>query len=327
MSALGAGLGVFDPGEVIVLNALCNRLGLDTISAGGVLGWAVESAERGVLEPAAYAPHPLRWGEVRTFATLLEDIAYRRGLGALLADGVRAAARAVGKGSERWAVEAKGLEQSRVMTQVSKAYALAFAVNPRGPDHLFTQCLAEYGETEEACDLVERITGDRSLANPLRVEKRAEIVRWHEDCYAATDALGFCSFVTTAAYGVTPRRMAALFTAATGIPLTEEELMLAGRRIVNLERCYNVREGFTRRDDILPARMMLDPVTVAGHEYRNTPEELSGMLDEYYRLHGWDVPTGIPTAGTLRLLGLGTVADELDRLGLLPAEGNGPVGR
>jgi aldehyde:ferredoxin oxidoreductase len=97
-------------------------------------------------------------------------------------------------------------------------------------------------------------------ANPLLTDKRAEIVRWHEDAYAATECLGICVFTSTAAYAVNPENMAAMMSLALGEEMTEEELMLAGRRVVTLERCFNVREGATRKDDTLPWRLLYEPV-------------------------------------------------------------------
>jgi aldehyde:ferredoxin oxidoreductase len=188
---------------------------------------------------------------------------------------------------------------------MAKSYALAFAVNPRGPDHLMTECLAEFGFTEEARALIKEITGDEKYAVATMLEKRSDIVRWHEDCYAASDALGFCAFTTTAAYAVNPQNMAALFSYALGVKLTAEELMRAGRRIVTLERCFNVREGARREHDKLPWRIMNEPVPEGPNKGLVTDKDtLDRLLDEYYEKHGWDPHTGIPRRETLRSLGL-----------------------
>ena len=240
-------------------------------------------------------------------------MAFREGLrGDLLANGTRHAAEEVGRDSWKWAIQAKGLEQSGIDTRMAKGYALAFAVNPRGPDHLMTETIAETGYSEDARRLIGKITGDERYADATLTDKRAEIVRWHEDCYAATDALGYCAFNSTAAYVVNPENMAQLLALALGRRFSEEQLMLAGRRIVTLERCFNTREGALRQDDVLPWRMMNDPVTDGPHKGRTTNrEQLDRMLDEYFQMHGWDAQTGIPTPETLEELGLLALCEDV----------------
>lgn len=312
-SALGAGCGVTDTEALIKANSLCNEYGLDTISTGGVIQWAMECFEKGILTSRDTEGLELVWGNGDAVVEMVHKIAYRKGLGDILAEGTKRAAEKIGHDSWKWAVQAKGLEQSRVETRCAKAYALAFAVNNRGPDHLHTETIAEFGLTPEARELVRRICGDEKYANPYLTEKRAEIVRWHEDCYAATDCLGFCAFTSTLAYAVNPGNMAQMFASATGIEMSEEELMLAGRRIVTLERAFNVREGASRQDDVLPWRLMNEPVASGPQKgFVNSKEELDKMLDEYYALHGWDVKTGKPTGETLRKLGLEDVAAVLE---------------
>lgn len=316
-SALGSGCGITDTEAVIKANEVCNTLGMDTISAGSLVQWAMECVERGVMTTADVDGLDLRWGNGDASIAVLGKIARREGVGDLLANGVREAARRVGQGSERWAIEAKGLEQSRVETRCAKAYALAFAVNPRGPDHLHTQPIAEFGVRPEQIALIERITGDSRYANPYITDKRAEIVRWHEDCFAATDALGFCSFATTSIYAVDPAMMASLLSAAYDIDIDETELMRAGRRIVTLEKCFNVREGASRADDRLPWRLMHEESPDKPGAI-NSPAELNALLDQYYALHGWDGATSWLRHETLVDLGLQREAAQLAALNRLP---------
>lgn len=316
ISSFGNGPGLDNLEAVIKAGQLCNDLGLDTISAGSAIQWCIESVERGVLTTSEVDNLDLHWGAEKEVIELISKIAYRDGIGDLLADGTKSASEKVGKDSYQWAVQARGLEQSRCETRGSMAYALAFCVNPRGPDHLHTECIAEAGMYPEAVKLIERITGDAKYANPTLTEKRAEIVRWHEDNYALADALGFCAFVNTAANIILEKEMTELYNSATGKHLSIEEAVEVGRRIITLERCFNVREGLSRKDDMLPYRLMYTPLGDAT-ESANSPEILSGMLDRYYEMHEWDVPTGVPTKGTLEKLGLADVAEELDGLGVL----------
>jgi len=312
VASFGSGCGLLDPEPVFVANSLCNDLGLDVISTGSVIQWAMESVQRGVLSHADCDGLDLQFGNGDAVIEMVKKIGYRQGLGDLLADGVARAAAQIGQGSDRWAIQARGLEQSCVETRGAFAYALAFAVNPRGPDHLHSECLAEFGGTKEGRALVKRIAGDEKYAVPNTEDKRAEIVRWHEDIYAVSDALGLCAFTTTAAYSLQEELIAQLLKTATGIDLTAEALLQVGKRIITLERCFNLRDGLCpEKDDVLPWRIMHEPqpdLPDGGDPM--TPERLKRMLSEYYRLHGWDVH-GLPTQETLEELDLAFTLSEL----------------
>ncbi|MCK5151721.1 MAG: hypothetical protein KAQ65_07770, partial [Candidatus Thorarchaeota archaeon] len=319
--ALGNGPGIIDTEGVLRLNELCNRIGLDTITAGTVVQWAIESYQRGVLTKEDTDGLDLDWGKIEETYKAVEKMALRDGkLGNLLADGLKIATKKVGQDSYKWAIiNAKGLEQSNVETRSAKSYALAFAVNPRGNDHLMTETFAEFGASPEAIDVIEKVTGDKKWASPHYTDYRAEIVRWHEDCYEITEALGFCVFTSTAAYGVNPDNMARLYDAATGITMTEDELMFSGRRVVTLEKAFNVTRGATREHDNLPWRLMNEgaksgPLKGA----MNSQDELDGMLDRYYTLHDWDLKSSWPTRQTYEKLGMKDVADYLETNGGLP---------
>ncbi len=314
---LGSGCDIWDLQPIIKGNELCNIYGLDTISTGALIQWAMECYERGLLTSEDVDGMDLSFGNPDAMIEMVRKIAYREGIGDLLAQGVRTAAKKVGGDSWKWATETKGLETSMVDLRRAKGYALAFAVNPRGCDHLHTEAFAEFGLTPESVEIIEKITGDAKYATPDIYDKRAEIVRWHEDTYAATDCLGFCAFSSTACFGVSPELMARLFEAATGMTMSEEDLMEAGRRIIALERCFNMREGLTRADDTIPWRFMNENTDDLGDEYGPLDaEKFEETLDEYYELHEWDVKTGIPKKETLEKLGLSYAADEMEKMGL-----------
>ncbi|MBU1740553.1 MAG: aldehyde ferredoxin oxidoreductase C-terminal domain-containing protein, partial [Proteobacteria bacterium] len=303
LAALGAGCGVTDTEAVLKGSELCNDYGLDTISAGGVIGWLLECQERGVLPPGMVEDLDLSWGRGGTMVELIHRIAQRRDIGDLLAEGTAYAAEQIGGDSWQWAVQAHGLEQSRVDTRGAKAYSLAFAVNPRGPDHLHAQPQAEFGRHPAARELVKALLGSDKYCQGAQTEGKPELVRWHEDIFALSDALGICSFATTTTYVIDENSLARLFEATTGMPLTPHELMQCGRRIVVLERCFNLREDPDRKDT-LPWRMMHRPVTEGPREGMvNSPEELEGLLSRYYRLMGYD-RQGRPTGELLDDLGL-----------------------
>ncbi len=318
--ALGAGLDISDIRYVIAAGILCNELGLDTISAGLTIQWAIETNEKGILPIEVRGDYTLQWDDGLELLRLLRAIAVREpGLGDLLAEGTARAAERVGGESWKWAIQANGLEQSCPETRISKAYALAFAVNPRGPDHLTAEPMLPEFKTPGALDLLDRLCGsDPSLRRADSTDLREIIVVYHEDLYAALDAVGLCAFTGTCAYSLRAKHVAELFTAATGMTLTDKEILAAGARIINLERAFGVRDGRDRSKDILPWRILHDPVRSGPNKGMVTSqEELGGMLDRYYAHRGWN-SQGLPTQHALKELDLGDVSDELqsmDRLG------------
>jgi len=313
VNATGPRCGNTDIELVFKMNELCNDMGLDISTAGTVIAWLMETYEKGLIGDEELDGVKPEWGDEEAMLELLHRIVRREGIGDLLADGTGAAAEKVGGDSYQWAVQVKGLEITAVELRAAYSYALAFAVNSRGGDHLLSETIAEFGGTPEARAVMRKITGDEKYIGGTVLDKRAEIVRWHEDIYAVTDALGLCAFATTAAYGIDEEKAALLFRYATGIEMTPDEIMEAGRRIVTLERCFNMREGLSRKDDTAPWRMMHEDQ--ADLEQVQDPilpqDKLDTMLDEYYRLHGWDPESGRPTEATLSRLGLGFATEGL----------------
>jgi aldehyde:ferredoxin oxidoreductase len=304
LAALGIGCCVTDTEAVLRGNELCNDLGLDTISAGGAIQWLLESVEKGVVSPEIGDDLNLKWGDAATMVALIERIAFRRGVGDLLAEGTKWLSEKFGGESWKWAVQAQGLEQSRVDTRVAKAYALAFAVNPRGPDHLHAQPMTEFARFPEALVLFRKLLGKEDLPHATSIEGKPELVRWHEDVFAVTDSLGICSFATTSSYIVSVESLCRMIQGALGVSLTESELRTIGRRTVVLERMFNLREN-PNREDTLPWRLMNEPISEGPHEGQmNSESELKAMLEKYYRLQGYDPRTGRPTAAVLAELGL-----------------------
>ncbi|MEM0474342.1 MAG: aldehyde ferredoxin oxidoreductase family protein [Zestosphaera sp.] len=311
-NALGGNLGNSDTDALIKMNDLANIYGLDTISLGGVIGWVMESYERGYLKDLKeeLGVEPL-WGNVDAIIKLIEDITFRRGTGDLLAEGLAIACEKVGTETCKWAIQSRGLEHSRVETRIARAYALAFALNPRGPDHLHTETFAEFGFTEEARRLIKRLTGSEENAGIGKDSGRPEIVVWHEDIYAVTDSVGLCAFIDTAGFAVDEVMLSELFEDATGIASTPEKIMKSGERIVTLERMIQVREGRSRKDDTLPWRILNEEIiTREGKRYVFTEETLNSMLDKYFKLRGWNVEKGIPTPEKLKELKLEFAIEE-----------------
>jgi aldehyde:ferredoxin oxidoreductase len=325
--ALGSCTGVTETEALLKANELCNLMGLDTISVGVVIAWAMESYEKGALTEEETDGLDLRFGSGEALVSLIPMIARRKGeIGALLAEGARRAAEKIGKGSWRWAlVNSKGLEISGVDTRTFKTRALSYSVNPKGPDHLIHQ-------VSNVPEVVMEATGDADYRPPTTARQDAQITAWYADRYAVTDALGLCSFTGDVIH-TNAEVMAEMYSAVTGIEVSSKELMTIGRRIYTLERCYNIREGLDRRLDDLPPRMIYEPVTweiprgvsslrrgwQAEKGAINDPEGLNEQLDEYYRLMGWDLETGYPLRETLRELGLEDTIAQLEKVvGRLP---------
>ena len=295
VAALGSLLLITDLQAIAKAHELCNRYTIDTMSTGHCIAWAMECWERGID-----LGRPLPWGDAEVVFTLIEEIAHRRGVGALLADGVRRAAEKTGRGSDRWALHVKGLEMAMHDPRGKKGMGLSYATANRGADHL--QSIHE--DALEAGGPYPELKLDEAMSR-LQFEGKPYVIKITQDYFGTlADSLGICKFPMNAWRPYTPTRVAEAVNLVTGWDASLAELLTTGERIYNLCRLFNVREGISRKDDTLPVRLA-DPLPEggsAGHSV--TREDLGRMLDEYYKLRGWD-ENGIPTDGTLRRLGLG----------------------
>ncbi len=276
--ALGPLVGVGDPDAIIRAVRRCDELGIDTISAGGVIAWAIECAERGTLSGVAGATHesPLRFGDGEGLIGLLDDIGHRRGdLGNLLADGSRLAAEQVGGGSCDWAMQVKGLEMPGYEPRSLKTLALGLATTPRGACHNRTSAY----DADFSPD-VDRLTVD---------DRRGRIAADSEDFAAALDSMIWCKFLRRA-FGDFWEESAAVYRMITGWEdFDAAELRRAAAHIADLKKAYNQRWGWRRSDDTLPARTLTEllPDGVAAGVGLTTAE-LGGMIADYYAARGWD---------------------------------------
>lgn len=301
--ALGGAPDVGEIEAVAKANEICDLLGLDTISAGLTVAWAMEAVERGYLTAADLDGIDLRFGNAEAMLSVLTRMGRREGkIGELLSDGARAAAKRLGKGEE-FAIHIKGMELPAYDIRGSKGVALAFAVSFRGGDHLTAGVYGtEYGGSWWKFEAVDR----RSLWG------KGFEVKLHEDLMAVYDALGVCKFSRHIFFLEALPEMVA---AQTGLELTAAELLTVGERIHNLARAFNVREGFRRQDDRLPTRVMEEPIPEgpsAGD--RVSQEELELLLDAYYEARGWN-RAGIPLKARLVSLDLPEVAEAVGAKG------------
>ena len=273
--ALGPMCGVSDPDEVMEASARCDALGLDTISAGGTIAWAMECAERGLLD----APW-LRFGDGAAVLRALDEIGSGEGLGALLAEGSRRAAQVVGQGSEAFAAHVKGLELPGYEPRTLQAMALGLAVNARGADHNRSGAYA--------ADLSGEL--DRLSGGSAHVLAAVET----EDRAAVMDSLILCSFLRWV-FEEPFAEWAALLAPVTGWDVTGDELRGTARRIVLAKRAYNEREGWTPADDWLPARFLDETLEVgSGRTAALSAERLRSMIDAYYVARGLDADGRLP---------------------------------
>jgi aldehyde:ferredoxin oxidoreductase len=267
--ALGPMCGIGDPDAVLAASGLCDELGLDTISAGGTIAWAMECAERGLID----APW-LRFGDAGALLRALTEISDRRGLGELLAEGSRRAARRVGGGSAAFAPHVKGLEMPGYEPRTLQAMALGLAVNARGADHNRSGAY----EADLSGDHDRLAGGGAHVAAAIETEDRA----------AAMDSLILCKFLR----GVFTEpfdEWAALLSAVTGWDVDGAELRRTARRIVLAKRVFNIREGWQPEDDWLPERLLSEPLELgSGRVATLTPQRLRAMIDAYYAARGLD---------------------------------------
>jgi aldehyde:ferredoxin oxidoreductase len=281
--ALGPLCGVSDPDDVFAASARCDELGLDTISAGGTIAWAMECAERGLID----APW-LRFGDGRALLRALDEIGAREGLGALLGEGSRRAAGVVGQGSLDFAPQVKGMEMPGYEPRTLQSMALGLAVNARGADH------NRSGAYE--ADLSGKL--DRFSGGQAHVVAAVDT----EDRAAVMDSMILCKFLRGVFDEPFPE-WARLLRTVTGWDLDEDELRAIARRIVRAKRAFNLREGATAADDRLPARMLATPLELgSGRTATLTAERLQAMVAGYYEARGLTADGSIPAAGRAELL-------------------------
>ena len=291
--ALGPLVGVGDPNAIIRASRMCDELGMDTISAGATVAWAMESCERGLLSSGDGGPD-LRFGSADALMSTLALIGSREGIGDLLADGSRAAAQQTGGGSGDWAMHVKGLEMPGYEPRSLKTMALGLAVSTRGACHNRSSAYeADFSAT------VDRLEAGR---------ERGRITMEGEDFGAVLDSLIWCKFLRKA-FDDLYEESAEIYQLVTGWEMDADELKLAGERINNLKKAFNIREGWERQDDTLPARVLEEPLTDGVARGTGlTPDDLDMMIGAYYEARGWNEDGLIPES-KLRELGLADVAE------------------
>ena len=309
IATLGSYCGVGDLAAVCKANELCNAYGLDTISCGATIAFAMECYENGLLTKQDTDGLDLRFGNGEAVVALVERIARREGLGDLLAEGSARAAQRIGKGAERFLLTVKGQEMPAHMPRVKRSLGLIYTVNPFGADHMSSEHDPLYEESV-APYLMELGLLDPQPPRSLHAEKVRFAVYTHW-FYSALDSLPVCQFVWGPSWQLMgPGHLVQLVQAATGWNYSLFELVKLGQRRLNLLRAFNAREGIDARADIPPERLFEPLQGGPSDGWAMDREELAAAIRTYYAMNNW-TPQGTPTRAVLEELGIAWVADEL----------------
>ena len=294
---------------IIHANYLCNIYGMDTISCANAIAFVMECYDKGWISKEDIDGIELTWGNMDAAKAMLEKIVRREGFGRILGEGVQRAAAKVGKGAPGIALHVKGLEMPfhdpRCDTD-GKAWAIQYGTASRGMCHVHPHepdILVGYYE-----ELGFKESDFEGIDNPYSEVGKGKIVKWTQDYGTALNLMGLCNFHSFLLPACTPEKYAEILSAVTGWKISVQELMKLGERVFNLQRCFNVREGIGRTDDLIPERICQVP---AFGLFSNRPEtqikNYDAMLNDYYEVRGWEKETGVPTLKKLKELELESV--------------------
>ena len=302
IGAFGSNCGVDDLRAISKANEYCNGLGLDTISCGMAISFAMECYENGILTDEDTGGLELRFGNGQAMAELTRQIAMREGLGDLLAEGPTRAAAKIGKGSEAFVLDVKKQPFPVHKCRTRHAQALGYAVSPTGADHMHN--FWDEGLSKEPLAANLQALGLYTAVSPtvlnpdkVRAYTFGTNARW------LANIQGLCMFL-----GYSRPQLIELMNAITGWDTNIWEMMKGAERMVTMARVFNMREGLGRQDDVLPPRVQQPHVSGTLNEVPVTPEALEAAVTDFYGMMGWDPETGAPTRATLEALDIAWVA-------------------
>ena len=317
--SFGGATGVTERSSIYASDRLCDEYGLDTISVGATIAFAMELFERGILSIEETDGIDLRFGNHKAMVEMIHKIAHRDGLGSVLADGALRASQQIGRGSERYVMHVKGLELPGYDVRAAKAQGLNYSTAFTGGDHNRGYAFQEVFGVPDPVEV-----------NRLLPEGKPILTKWNQVMEAALcDCTTICSFMISEgllrhvekgmAQELTEQRIGSvseLVSAATGLEFSPADLILLGERVNTLGRCFNLRDGFTRADDYLPARLSEEPIPGGPSKgHLTSVDEQNGMLDQYYEAYGYD-QQGNPTRDRLTKLSLEDVISDLEENGI-----------
>ncbi len=303
LSALGSRCGNSRLDSIMYIHHLCDEYGMDTIGVGSVIAWAMECYERGILTKEDTGGLEFVWGDPDLIATLTEMIGRREGFCDLLAEGTYRAAQKVGRGSDKYVMHVKKHDIAGQEPRGQKSMGLASATSARGADHLYAFPVLDEGSVFDK--EIREWYGERFLpeiGDRLNPKYKGYMVFHNENYSVLIESLGVCKYGTMVPPALYYEDLIRALEVTVGWSTSEEELRTIGERIVNLNRLFNVREGFSRKDDTLPERLLKEKAPLGPP--KGQVVELDEMLDEYYNYRGWDPETGVPTPEKLKQLGL-----------------------
>jgi len=305
----GACCGIADMNAVTMANYLCNEYGLDTISAGSCIAFAMECFQKGILTKEMTGGIDIKFGDVDIIVDLVEKIAKREGIGDLLAEGTKVMAEKLGGGSSAFAMNVKGLELPAYDPRAAKICGLGYVTANRGGDHI-----TGFIEAPTFIDAPILIVEESSIEDPFNATpQEATILMDMENALTSLDALGGCKFMGAL---LKAEDLVDLIRSGTGwTDFSVDDFRKCGERIYNLGRVYCNREGIRRKDDTLPDRLMKEPLPEGPAEGMVLDTETLEMLkDAYYNYRGWDLATGIPTLAKLKELGLDELIEDVKKM-------------
>jgi aldehyde:ferredoxin oxidoreductase len=316
-SPLGPVCGNDNIDSIFKMNNMGNQFGIDLIEFGQAMAVVMECYEKGIVSEKDLDGISMTWGNYEAMMQMMEKIAFRQGVGDILSDGIVQAAKKFGKEAERYVSHSKGMVMTGIEPRIIKGTALGFATSTRGADHLRGLVPVEFPwfsrtKPEEA----ESQFGTTEVLDPLSYNKAGAAV-FYQHHFLFTDLFEICRFsVRAGSKDFSFDDVFKLYSLATGVEIDESEMLTIAERVYNVERAFICREGIRRRDDRLIGKWADEPVPNGPYKGEMIDsEKWEVMLDEYYRLRGWD-ENGVPKKEKLKELGLDDVADALEQKGV-----------
>jgi aldehyde:ferredoxin oxidoreductase len=316
VKGFGSLCGNDDLEAILYFNQMANDYGLDTISLTHSLAFCMDAYDLKLLSKNELDGIDMTWGNTDAMEAMINQITFRRGIGDLLAEGVRRATAEIGRQSEDLVVHFKGVEDSSTDKRNDMLIGLWGLTSSRGADHL-RACTSHFPNIP--LDVAEQLFGTKQAINPRRPDGKGALIKFNEDRVTTFDAMGICKFWwwwSSRWENVNDRiRVSAeAYAALTGLEADPEWWAETGDRIYNVESAFNCREGIRKADDLHIPKKFRTPMESGPNEGKAlTPEIVDTLMTDYYRARGWD-EDGIPTRARLESLGLSDVADELEQV-------------
>lgn len=320
MANFGSNCGVSDIVAIAKGNELCNKYGLDTISTGATIAFAMECYENGIIDKENTGGIELNFGNADAMVKMVELIARRQGIGDILAEGVKRAAQRFGKGAEKFAMEVKGQEMPMHDPRSKGMVGFGYAVNPLGADHVVVEHDTDFDF--KAPDIYVEQVKSLSLLKRCRTrgmdDQKLRMFYYLQLHFSFMDSLCVCVLAFAPVRTFKMAHLVDIASAVTGWELSLWEIMKLGEKRINMLRSFNAREGIGLENDRLPERMFEPVRTGPGKGRKCDPDELKKYRHLYYEMLNWDPQTGIPRKAKLLELDLTWIIDELEKVGKFP---------